>query len=298
MSNEIGVLLIAVGHKNYGKMAVVLAASLKVTSPEVPICVCASGDALLEVQKHNQYFDIIKIVKESCFTVEGKIKYFRTKLFMYQFSPFNKTIYLDVDMIWSQRNPITKLFEAYADLDFTMTNEGSKKISDGSGQTNKRYSFWADFDAVKEQYADAFNDESILYQFRSELMYFVKSAKMKAFFALSKQIYDNPKVKVDTLGGCTADEFAFNVAAASMNLHPHKTPYVPLYWFYMHGQLGLHISTIQTNFFAYSVHGNILSENVTEQYDTMAKVVFNHFGNPVPYKLSSKREYLTERSKL
>ena len=125
MKKEKGILLIALGHPIYGKMAAALAASIKATSQEIPIvlyCSEQSTSRLMEGEK--KLFDQMLIMPEEYYITNGVERFLKAKTFVYDLSPFDETIFLDVDMIWSPKKKPEDLFEELNNLDFTMCNEG------------------------------------------------------------------------------------------------------------------------------------------------------------------------------
>ena len=125
MKKEKGILLIALGHPIYGKMAAALAASIKVAQTETPVvlyCNDKSVSRLMDGEK--KLFDKMITMPEDYYIVNGVEKYLKAKTHIYDLSPFDETIFLDVDMIWNPKKKPEDLFEELKNLNFTMCNEG------------------------------------------------------------------------------------------------------------------------------------------------------------------------------
>ena len=80
-----GVLLIATGHKNYFRMAQVLAASIRVNDPEIKICIATDGKHLVDMSLFDQFVQI----DEKYLTEPIK-----AKVFMNMITPFEETLFL------------------------------------------------------------------------------------------------------------------------------------------------------------------------------------------------------------
>lgn len=300
-NNEKGILLIALGHHNYGRMALNLAVSIKNTCPDIPICLVYSTGAIKHLSPENieRFFSSVVEAPESSYVVAGKNLYMRAKTHIYDFSPFKETLYLDVDMIWSQHMPVTRLFDELSESDFTMISEGHLDMASGKGEINPKYTFWADLEKIKEAWSDSPKFKSgKLYQFRSEMIYFKKVKKNKEFFDLAKQIYDEPRVDVIQIGAGNSDEYAFNIASCLLHHYPHKEKYCPFYWHYIHQGLRIKQTELLHTFYAVSIGGNILPAETKELYNNLAQMHFSRMGISGPYIAKAKRDFLPERLKL
>src|SRR6185436_7852014 len=93
------------------------------------------------------------------------------------------------------------------------------------------YYFWADMDEIKRVYGI-----EMMYQFRSEVMYFRKCKEVKKLFDDAKKIYANPRLTtIRQHAGAVPDELALNISAAKNDMHPHQLGWSPSYWFQLNG---------------------------------------------------------------
>ena len=135
-----GILIQAFGHNNYYQMAVVIAASIKANEPDMPICLVTDNTIHIA---HAKLFDsIILPIKESIIN-KGVTEYIKAKLFMYDYSPFDETIFLDVDQIIIKGRKLSTVFDELKNIDITFSNTGIAIES-----------IWANIDEVKELYGN------------------------------------------------------------------------------------------------------------------------------------------------
>lgn len=292
-----GVIILALGHYNYGLMAFNLALSIKNLSPDTKICVVHAGNGLSRVSEanRNKYFDeVIECPQE--YIAGGN--FIRAKVHLLDLTPFHKTLYLDADMIWSNHLSIENLFAelSNSEIKFSCINEGYVNITDGTSTLNEKYTFWAELNDIKKAYIENKNFRNgNLYQLRTELMYFVNCREVKKMFRDAKNIYDGHSIPVKRFGIHTPDEFAFNIAACMNNLAPHKEKWMPVYWHYRHFGMRIDQHQILKRFYAYSIGGSVMQDTVKKQYDILAKALASKFGIQSPYLAKAKRDFVPER---
>lgn len=306
-----GILIIACGHPFFGRMAHNLAASIKSVEPDMPIALRWAGDALNHLKNYNldRVFDSVEVIPEHCYKSEGKNKWIRTKVFMYDLSPFDETIFLDADTIWIPKQKASKLFNDLASVEITFANyarhdfanlqkEKCKKCNgvgckecDRTGKVDP--AVWANLNHVKQ----AYNFETgYYYALQSEMIYFKKTDSNLTFFEVAKQVYDHPLVNVTVFAGFIPDEFAFSVAAAMCGIEPHQTPYYPTYWHPVHKRSDR--ETLFDRHYVLSVGGAFQSDYFKKLYDQLAAVAFRKLGLETPFKYINKRSWLPERKSI
>lgn len=291
-----GILLLACGHPNYGRMALNLAVSLKVTDPEIKIALAFSGSSLNHIGHYNltPFIDEFIPVPYEAFTREGKIEWIKAKTYMYDLSPFDETIFLDVDMIWHPIMQVSSLFDTFGKSDLTFQNRGFLDLK--GADLPKDYSMWADVNEIKKYYGFK---SGKYYQLHSEFVFFRKCDKVAKFFEDAKFIYDHLLVKSFVFGGGIPDELPFGIAMIQNKLYPHTTPFTPVYWEVtekrsMHREPG----KLYREFYAYSTGGSFHSKTMKIFYDNLAKFFFGKAGLQNPYILQNKRDYVPERQNL
>lgn len=275
-----GVLIMALGHENYYHMAAVLAASIKVNDPGLPVCLLTTRAIN---PAHADLFDVIKTMPEKAITRNGKLEYIKGKLFMYDLSPFKETIFLDADQVLIAGKKLSTLFTELADVDLTFSNTGLAEVS-----------IWADIAEVKKLYGS-----KPYWNYHSELVYFKKTAKVKAYFDAAKKVYQDDKIKsAERFSAATmADELAFQVAAMVTGMYPHRENWTPNFWYDRNGNLSRKY-TYELDFTTYSIGGNSVPTAVKNNYNILAKHYFAKLGLLNPYRVIDKRYFLPERNKI
>ncbi len=273
-----GILIQALGHNNYYQMAVVLAASIKANEPDMPICLVTDNDVK---DSHVGLFRMVKKPTKKSIYKGNKIEYIKAKLFMYDLSPFDETIFLDADQITIDSCKYLPIFEELASIDFTMSNTGLANTS-----------IWADMKEVKEVYG-----ENPFWNFHSEFVYFKKSKEVKKYFDAAIKVYEENKIKTATRfsGATMADELAFQCAAIITGIYPHKENWTPNFWFDRDHANSRKMPYELKNYVTYSIGGNSIPTNVKNNYNILAKHYFAKLGLSNPYQVVDKKQFLPER---
>jgi len=215
-----GVLLIAIGDEMYGKMAVTLAASIKFKS-NIQIAVIYTAGIFDNVsQRQKELFDILIPIKISDKGINYTAMELKTKL--YEYTPFENTLFLDADTIVTPNRSIDWVFESLKEIDFAPFNDG---YTDDTTSTLKE----------KEVSYDPFikpNDVRKLYfispktklpKVYSGFIWFKKTPIAKRIFEKANEILNDNK-KVGLWRGVKPDEVCFNVALARLNYDLHSYP--------------------------------------------------------------------------
>lgn len=277
-----GVLLIAIGHPYYARMAVNLAVSLKWHDKKLPIAIAHSGEGVgLLTDEQRDVFDKLIDIPDKYIGSDP----YKAKLYLDKLTPFDRTLFLDVDMIASPVNCIVNLFGQLKGCEFTMINR--KRVDTESQEVLSR---WISLKDVREKYGF-----EKIYDVSSELIYFEKGTKV---FATARKIYDKPKVNVGTFGAGTPDEAYFMLALEEMNYVLHDTPFEPTYWEPRYFPKQHSRDKIQ-EYYALSVGGAFTSHHITKIYDSLNRHYHNDSGvGFAPFQLIPKSRIFKERRKI
>lgn len=273
-----GIILIATGHAGYGQMAYNLACSIKAIE-DIDIAVVHSGAALshLSGSQRNVFTHVIDLPADY---KDG----FGCKLHLDQLTPFDKTLYLDADMLWLGKNP-SELFAELDGVQFTIITEGS------SESVSNKYYFWADLAEIQA----AYKVEKV-WQIRSEVIYFEKGTKV---FKEARKLKPETKLKtIRMFGDKIPDELYFNIACAVLDVSPHKPNWMPAYWSRLHGEIMPNLAVLYRDYYLLSFGSNTASPVMKRTYDNVMKVVTNKLRLPYLFKLKSKKEWAPGRLKI
>lgn len=281
-----GILLIATGHSNYGGMAYNLAVTLKAAEKEMPIALVHDESAMQYLtDEQKQVFDQF---------IPTDKKGLNLKLNLAELSPFEKTLYLDVDTLWLPTRKSSELFSLLADRPFTAQNEGFTDLDTMEDSTSKIYMFWG----RPEEIAVAYGLKGKLYQFRSELILFESTKEVKAMFANAQKLTKKKaKIEVVPFAGTVPDEYYLNIAANQAGFEPHQSNWQPGYW--IQRELGIvpPLHKLCDKYYFMSFGGNTSPKELKRFYADILGAAANTLGLPVTVGLQSKRKYLAERSK-
>lgn len=279
-----GILILALGHPYYGKLALNLALSLKFSS-KLPIALACNTSAITHIQNNLGFFDHIIEVPEACYTRKGVYKEFiKAKTAIYKLSPFAETLYLDADMLWLPKKPVDQIFSDLADVDLAIQSRGVTQIT---GDQPK--GFWCDLNEYKDAYgADKF------YNLSSEFIYFKRSKENEKFFNDSIKIYDNLRLKHTIFSGGIPDELVFNISMHQNEMEPYKEFYTPIYWEQAERK-NMPASQMHQEYYGYSAGGKLSSQIEKRFYDNLAQFYGTRSGVHY-FKLKDKMSYLAERA--
>lgn len=272
-----GILLIALGHSNYYRMAVTLAASIK-ANDNLPVCLVTDNTVLME---HAKLFDLVSVPPKRAITAKNATEFIKAKLFMYDLSPFDETIFLDVDQIMISGRKLSPVFDELKAVDISFSNTGKAE-----------HSIWAEIAEVQSIYG-----EKPFWNFHSEFVYFKKSDVAKKFFKAAIKVYEENKIKsaVRFANATMADELAFQCAAIITDTYPHKENWLPNFWHDRDQKNSRKYPYELKDYLTYSIGGKSTPMNVKTNYNTLAKHYFATLGLSFPYQVEDKRSFLPER---
>lgn len=274
-----GIVILALGHPQYGRMAANLASSIR-GNCDLPIHLVYSGDAIAHLlPQHLALFASKSECPSEYYTSNGKTAYFKAKTKLFDLSPFERTIYLDADTIMFSGKSISELFDAFKDVDITFENYGKLRPNH----------LWFDAKEAIMKFGDRIKHD--IYEVRSQLIYFRKTESNKLFFDTATEIYDNPKVKSYDFRGNVPDELAFNIASGIIGIKPHQENYKVIHWEMTDGK-NKRIVELLENYYGISVGGEHISPNVKTQYDGIARFFQQKLQLPYFYKLYPKKQWL------
>jgi hypothetical protein len=276
-----GILLIAVGDIAYLKMARNLLASIRVNDPGLAVAVATDKP---DHPLTSMFDKVVPVPQEYCMH-KGSQEWIKVKTHMYDLSPFERTIFLDTDMILIKGRSLSPIFDQLVDINWTMANTGPAGAS-----------IWADIEKV----AAAYPSENGFWNYHSEFVYFRKSDEAKKYFSQVKKVFAAPKMEAISFAGARlSDELAFQIASMITGLYPHQEGFNPTFWWARDKKkANLYLYQIPAEMVAYSIGGNNLPNHVKRNYDNLASLYFKKLSLQSPYKAIAKKLFLKERSKI
>lgn len=296
VSGNTGILLLGLGHPFYGEMAANLAMSLK-HSGCPPVHLVHHGQAIKTLTPDKlALFDSMSECPQEAFMKKGKVAYFKAKTWMYDLSPFDKTLFLDADMLWisNRERSVHDIIASLADVDFTIQNRESFDLA--NPESEKAKWMWGKISELRKQFTTG-----KLYSLHSECVWFKKCDRIKEYFQWVKEIFDKPEsfdLTPSEFAGDIADEFAFAVAMLYTGVSPHKEPFHPVYWARLDSKMGSSIVTLKDKFSAISFGGKEMGAPDISKYKTMVRGYGQRMGIRRPHIIQPKRKFLKERKAL
>lgn len=278
-----GIITIALKHSLYGRFAYNLALSIKSADLKQRISVVADQVALSHLHEgQKMIFDnIIEPLPHQC-KREDILKPLITKFYLNDLTPYDKTLFVDADMIFSPMADFSKLWAELDGIEWTMANRGENKPDKGISE-------WVDAGVLTQTYPEV----QQWYDLSSEWMYWEKGAKADVIFAGARGYYDEGKLLTRQFAGDKPDEPFFNLALSTYGLKPHKSPYQPTYWQPAIGRF-INAMEIKRNYYAFSVGGNHMPKHQERIYNEFASNASTRMNMPA-LPIGDKRSYLTER---
>ena len=270
-----GIVTIAMKHPLYGKYAYNLALSAKSADMNVQVAVIADAEGLRHLHPgQRMIFDHIIEPKSE--------KPLVNKFYLAELSPFEETLFVDADMIFSPLADFNEFWRSMSTIDWTMANRGKDDLVKGISE-------WT----TKEDIAEAYGEAEQWYDLSSEWIYFKKNDLTYTIFANAEMYYDDNKLKVREFAGDRPDEPYFNLSLISVNHQPHLAPYQPTYWQpAMKGFPGA--MAIKKGWMAFSVGGKLIPQQQMQVYDELAKNASFRMNMP-SMKIAQKFNQLSER---
>ncbi len=281
MLKEKGIVIVATGHPAYGRLAYNLCLSIKAVE-SFPVAVLYKGNALnhLSEMQRAKFDHVIEMNDE---VMDGVA----CKLFAYKYTPFEKSLLLDADMLWLPVQKPSTLFNELKEVTFTGITEGSED------NPHPDYYFWADLEEIKGVYKPA----GKIFQWRSEVIYFTLDAAH--IFDKAIEVVSDPRlVTVKDFGGRVPDELGINISTAINNVKPHVYKWSPSFWSLMNGGYIPEHNVLYYKYWLISFGSNTVNGTLKKVYDRLMKAACYKLKVQHVFPIESKITFLPERLKL
>jgi hypothetical protein len=206
-TREEGYLTIATGEKKYFEYAVDLALSIKLNDPKRPICLLCDDKRNLS-ESRLLLFDYVIEQNEY-----DKFVGCSNKLSMYEYSPFERTIFFDADTLLVRDN-IDFFWDKLENYSFTL--QGHKKT----------FGMWGDL-CLEKMIAEL----KLPYMITgpSAFIYFDKSQKARSVFKKIKEYYYNNRKTITWIHKNVNEQYADEPIICAAMCFNNMDP-IPFYW--------------------------------------------------------------------
>ena len=306
MENK-GVIIVALGHDNYRRMALNLAMSIRVSNPDTQIAlVCNEGVESKFNYFEKQYFSHFIEINPKAYTINGKVEIPLAKTMIYELSPFDETVYIDSDSIWIKNKKVDNLFNTYKGVNFGFTlyhpNAHYPVDSDNSN-------FWfKEGENVRDlrKYFPKLKKDAYYYHLQSSFLYFKKSKQAEAIFNKAKDLFIKRDFEFRDWADSMPDELAFSLSLLNLD-YKIDNPYKDIFYYPMseitedgvkRGVKPIERGFIEKNYFFISMAGHVMNKGLKDLYNDHVKWNYaQHQNIKNPFLWIDKKYYLKERNK-
>lgn len=252
-----GIVIIATKHAEYGRLAFNCALSVRAINPIIPITVIADEVGLSHLDEYMRtVFDRI-ITPDLCDYHNGsRCTPLTLKYHLYKYSPYDCTICVDADTIFSPSKDIDKLFYSLEGIPFTIANRGEQDPSKG----------------VSEWVESGVLDVPYWYDLSSEFMYFEKCEIAKNVFESALEFYKENSVPTKTFAGDKPDEPFIMMGMIKHGIRPHQSPFKPSYWQPAESKYKSAMQ-VKTEYYLMSLGGKLITRQMRNIYTDICKSV-------------------------
>ena len=270
-----GILLIALGNPLYGNLAYNLAMSIKARAqingdPATFIALVHDNNSISHLNEAQRFhFDQKIICPPEYYQHNGETHYLKSKLYIDKLTPFEQTIFLDADMVWSPYKNMVDLWKEFG-------NEMAFSIACREKKDNAGVSEWVKLEDINTIYG--FTEWMDL---SSEVMYIDKTKQSCVqMFEDAREFYSHDYLNVRQFAGGKPDEPFFTLAMLKNSMLPHKQPFKPSYWEYAHGKTGSFIKDVDlwNTYYLLSIGGKAPSAKIESIYNNIMKYYAHHKG--------------------
>ena len=285
-----GGLIGAFGHPMYGFYAFNFAVGWKVKNPEIPLAIVIAHGSLNMLEPYQkEIFDIIIEADEKWVSgIHGK-DYMKFKLHLNDITPFEKTLYCDVDMQWCPERSPSDLFLLLKGKQFEIANRGYKVAVNAPA---------SDYDWLPLSQAHAMYKAEKVLDVSSEVIYFEQGKVSDSIFSNAQKVYNDNKLSVRKFSHAVPDEPYLMMGIA---LSGHEVDYIkwePSFW------QGNYFKDLKKEenvyqFYLISAGGDINHPNTKRIYNNLTGMYHHAYGIKTPYyQIQSKINILKERQKV
>ena len=261
-----GILLIALG-REYNKLAYNLTKSIKQHNNLEVACITDSND--------NEFLDAFdKVIRpKACDYIEGyQFNPFKLKTFIYDYSPFDYTIYLDVDAVC-----LKNIESLFCDFKIQEVARYDKENADESDCV------W--FDKLSNIF-EIYGLKNKYPEYNTSFIAFNKSVKNAEYFNLVKTYYFDRRFTYTKIGTNYPDEMAFGLASCLIEHYSVDTD-VPICFWWSNKKLAL--TEIQDKYYFLGYAGGYVASKYLGYYHNLMKNISPYWKLEMKNKIFHKK---------
>lgn len=292
-----GIVLIALGHPYYGRMAYNIALTLKKSDAGCQITLIHNGSSITHLNdiRLSIFDNIIELTDSKYWTVCDKTNYAFSKLFLNELSPYDETLFLDVDAAWCSKIAVSTLFKELKKQSFIVKNRNYFDLETGQTSDGKDFIYWADPVAVRNAYDF---QKGKLYGLHLDFLYFKKTKQVNKVFETAIDIALKPKVNSLFLWANqnNADELPLSVSLVANNISL-QSPYNPVHWG-PYDSYFLSRNEVINSFYLLSTGGKEYNRQYKAFYNDLVKSAAYKLNRPQGFAHADKKTFLPERKSI
>lgn len=238
-----------------------MAISLKAYDSNIRVCLLYEPSAIKNLSKQElDFFDLLIKVDGADYTIGETKQYQRVKLLAYKYTPFDFTMYMDVDGIWHPAKKPSWFLGEVINNEFSIGMNGEYNVKMKT-KSKPGYTYWGDVDVICKYW----KIKNILPQTVSGFFSFHKTQNVEQLFKTALMVYDDTLAPTTQWANGKADEYCFNVAMGLLQMRQD-----PFHVFYFDKLNGVkQESEIYNNYWGLAIGGNKVSQNVVILYNRL-----------------------------
>lgn len=274
---ERGIILLAIGSPAYGNFAFNMAVSIREYSPNLPIQLIYEEHAISHLNEwQRSFFDWLTLIdSEDSRYPDGKLFPANAKLHLYEYSAFEKNIYLDVDgLVIKDLTPLFDLCQHAGGYYYSQMS-GVHEIKDDKNDFTGLQ--WAKVNDIISHYGLKTGD--VIPAINSSFQYFTHSEETEALFTEALALLNNPipmNLHPQKWGkkGFQPDELYMDVALAKKKLIPELAGLPQLIYF--NTRRGDGLDTLKKKYYLLGLYGGIsfTHMSIRKMYDSELQRIF------------------------
>jgi alpha-N-acetylglucosamine transferase len=271
-----GIVLLAIGKKEYGRMAYNMALSLKYHS-NIPVQLVCERQTIEGLDL--KFFDIItEIDSQDCW--DKKFEPGKAKLSIHKYLHFDESIYLDVDGVCVK--PIDPLFDECEETGQYFLTQYKTHIE--GVKPDYKQMLWAWPKDIWEHYK--LKEDAKLPATNSSFMYMKKGEELNKFFTQCLDNFNNPVQQRLVWGNSRPDELYLNVAMAQFDILGKLKENYPIYF---NGHYNKNLKEDIKNYYVLGLFGirRHTHNSLFEYADILMYDYSKKFGKPTDYRFKN-----------